>query len=280
MNTAVAIEDILKALPTASPDAAKLLKLFAELNRMDSDRAANLAKIKNVLKQLDAVDPKDHLPQAALRREWVTAYRSEIGDLERELWKRFGNELDTGLRELDLKLGGQYPQLQAGFFTFQMLADQGKVEIWYGYEQELLETAPLLAADVTSRVTRILKQIGCSLTPGEYLVKLEDAFRRTPREPDQPGALITKVLPEIAYLLQSRSFFQHPLREHYRSYSRADFSYDLYRCGRDPEIRGRLQLTVATRTYTRSRDDFLWIPDFNGASGTTYSHLSLKEPAR
>ncbi|PDW00580.1 hypothetical protein [Candidatus Chloroploca asiatica] len=277
MTTPVAIEDILKALPTASADTAKLPKLLAELNRLDNDRAANLAKIKGIVKQLNAVDSKDHHPQIVRLREWVMAYESEISQLEQELRQRFGKELAISLRDLDLTLTGQYPLLHANFFTFHMLADQSKVEIWYGYEQELLDTAPLLASEVSKRVTRILKQLGRSLRPIEYLVKLEEAIRRVPHRSDLPGVPIIKVLPEIAHLLQSRSYYQNPIREHYRSYSRADFSYDLDRCRRDVETRGRVQLTIATRMYTRSRDDFLWIPDVNGTGGTTYSHLSLKE---
>ena len=268
------------AFPDDHPAAVKLRKLFAELARLDADRPTNLAKLKRLLKQFEALDGQGSLPNAAQLRETITAYRAELAELERKLRKCFGVELETCLLPLGLKLTGQYPLLHAGFFTFKMLDEQGQVEIWYGYEQERLDTVALVASDVMTQIVDLQKRLGSQLPTAAFLSKLEEAYRRLPRDPNHPGVAITSVLPEMAYLLQSKRYYQNPIREHYRSYSRADFSYDLYRCQGDSDLRGRLHLTVTTRSYTSDRQDFLWIPNIDGISGTTYSHLSMKEPAR
>lgn len=88
---------------------------------------------------------------------------------------------------------------------------------------------------------------------------------------------IIKVLTELAFLLQNSHFHQDPRRENYESYSRADFSYDLFRIHRYQLSPLKIQLKVATREYTRQRTDFLWIPDDENGRGTTYSHLLVEE---
>ena len=268
-----------ETFPSDHPQSAKLGKLFAELTRLDADRPTNLAKLKRLLKQFEALDSQERLPIAVELREGLIAYRAEITELERKLRQRFGVELEACLHQFGLKLTGQYPLLKAGFFTFKMLDEQSQIEIWYGPEQERLDTAALVATDVMKRIADLQKRLGSQLTTAAFLSKLEEAYRRLPRDPNHPGVVITSVLPEMAHLLQSKRYHQNPIHEHHRGYSRADFSYDLYRCGCDSNLRGRLHLTVATRSYTRNRQDFLWIPNTDGISGTTYSHLSLKEPA-
>lgn len=274
MSTASAVDELLSALPLDQPESSKIVSQIAELNRLDRDRAANLARIKAQLKQLDTLLTQCTLPQATGLREWVSAYREQLTELERDLWRRFGKELNDGLQQLGLTLGGQYPLLQAGIFSFKMLAEKSKVEIWYGPEQELLDIAPLAAADVCKRVEQQRKQLGSDLQPVQMLDKLELAYRQL-RQAEQTAVGLTELLPAIAYHLQSAKWRQNPVRENYRSYGRADFSYDLARCGRDPALRGRVQLTVATRTLTRNRNDFLWIPNETSAGGTTYSHLTI-----
>jgi len=274
MSTTNAVEELLNTFPPDHPEAIKVASRMAELNRLDHDQAANLAKIKTLLKQLDTLLGRSTLTQAAGLKEWLADYRTHLADVDRDIWRRFGKELEIGLQKLGLTLGGQYPLLQAGVFSFKMLAETSKVEIWFGPEQELLETAPLSAAEVCKYVERQRKQLGSNLKPDQLLEKLERTYQQL-RRPEQLEVRLIELLPMMASLLQSAKWHQNPIRENYRSYSRADFSYDLARCGRDQALRGRLQLKVATRSNTRNRNDFLWIPNETSAGGTTYSHLTI-----
>ncbi len=107
----------------------------------------------------------------------------------------------------------------------------------------------------------------------EFLKKLREAYSRVAEaNPNDPAPIIS-VLTELSYLLQSPQFRQDPRRENFRSYSRADFSHDVYNT-RQLKV---LNLTVATRAHTKRRMDFLWIPDDESGRGTTYSHLHFRE---
>jgi len=75
-------------------------------------------------------------------------------------------------------------------------------------------------------------------------------------------------------------FRENPRKDYYKSYNRADFSYDLYRI-KEYQSKNTLQynlcLRVATREFTKQRYNFLWVPDNESDKGTTYSHLYFKE---
>jgi hypothetical protein len=129
-----------------------------------------------------------------------------------------------------------------------------------------------------SNIEKAKKELGSGLNEEELLQRIHSAYYRVVGGKRGEPAPIIEVLAELAYLLQSQKFRQDPRKENYRSYGRADFSYDLYRVRKYQSSNlSRLRLNVATRIDTRRRANFLWVPDDESGKGTTYSKLVFEE---
>lgn len=259
--------------------AAKLLK---EISRLDQGRMENLPQLRARLTKLDRITGQ--LGQGAERHQvlcnWVDQYKRELINFEEQIKKRFGVELEQELKKKGLPLSGQYPDLKAGLFTIELDFDKKRVTLWYGPKQERLDQCRLSAVEVANRIEKVGRQLGSHLEEEEFLKKLQMAYSRMPGSERGEPVPIIGVLPELAYLLQGSQFRRDPRRENYKGYSRADFSYDLFRIRRPQQhtfFASRVHLTVATRDQTKRRQDFLWVPDDENGRGTTYSHLQFKE---
>ena len=257
-----------------------VLRLVKTISRLEQGRMQHLPQLKKHLAKLretlvrlaPGADPYGPL------RSWTAHYGQEIQRSEAQLKNRFGVELAQELQKIGLPLSGQYPELRSGFFTIEIDFEKHRATLWYGPGQERLGFCPLSTADVADRISTARQQLGSQLSEDEFLSKLHRAYARA--ADDGKPVPIVKVMSELAYLLQSQAFLQDPRKENYRGYSRADFSFDLFRMHRQQQrnlFDLALHLTVATRTHTRRRQDFLWIPDDESGKGTTYSYLQFRE---
>lgn len=273
----MSLEQLLKELESIRLEKSQVYKQLQELLRLDVDRVINLSKIKNHLKKLHKL--LDQSVESTQEKEIVIAglqpYQEELSKTETHIHQRFGIELEQELNTLGLKLTGQYPTLRAGMFTFTLNFQNNKVVIWYGNEHEKLADCNLLVNEVKKKLEQILKDLGTKLDQEAFVIKLKKAYSRASDHQTKLVPII-HVLPELAFLLQRESYYQDPRKENYRSYSRVDFSYDLYRFGRYALAHG-LQLTIAVKQYTQRRQDFLWIPNNERGEGAVYSHLQFKE---
>ena len=225
----------------------------------------------------------DESPYACIRafilNTWFAEYSKLVDDTEAQNKKSFGVELEKKLAERGHKLGGQYPDLQSGIFTLELNFDAGKTKLWYGPKQELLDQFTLSVEDIVRGIEKARHGLGSGLGREEFLAKITQAFYRVIDKKMGDTAPIINVLSEVALLLQSQKFQSDPRREHYKTYSRADFSFDLYQIRHsDSQFKTEItpQLVVATRTHTSNRQNFIWIPDDETGRGTTYSHIKIK----
>ena len=93
-------------------------------------------------------------------------------------------------------------------------------------------------------------------------------------EDEQPSAVpIIGVMQEMAFLKQKRSFRTDPTREHFTSYGRVKFSYDLARL-KTRRLGGKeLRLGVASMQQTKSEKTSLWVPKLLHGNGTHYASV-------
>ncbi|MBI4529894.1 MAG: hypothetical protein HY709_00075, partial [Candidatus Latescibacteria bacterium] len=261
---------------TLHKNIGSLVKLLTEISRLKKDQINNLPQLKMCLKKLEGILGQFNrgIDQYEALRHWIDTYKRDLDAVEEQVRMRFGIELEQELKKIGLSLSGQYPELRAGFFTIELDFAKWRVTLWYGPKQERLDRCHLSSVEVANYVDKVRQQLGSHMSSeDEFLKKLEEAYFRTAgRERGTPVPII-RVLPELAYLLQSPRFYQDSKKEDYKSYSRADFSYDLFQVRHEK----RLHLTVATRAYTKQRQDFLWVPDDESGRGTTYSHLQFRE---
>jgi DNA-binding transcriptional MerR regulator len=276
MNT----EQLIKIFYDHQKNIQSIVRLLREISRLDQNRNENLPKIKQAISRLNDVANSlkgDTLVQQLAN--WMSQYESKVKNTEEEIRKRLGAELEKELEKLDLPLSGQYPELKAGLFTIELDFDQWKAVLWYGPKQERLVQCPLSVSKIASLLQEEKEKLGSQLPEEQLFEKLRDAYYRVA---EKGGGVvpIIRVVAELSYLLQSKRFIQDPKRENYRSYSRADFSYDLFRIRKfqmHSFFPSRIYLTTATRDHTKRRSDFLWVPDDENGKGTTYSHLRFEE---
>ncbi len=269
-------EQLISKLQRHHQNVQSIIKILREIGRLDQNRNENLLKIGQALKKLEQMTAifNQEIITADIVKNWVSQYGSEIKRTEEKIRKQFGGELENELKRLGLSLLGQYPELKAGLFTIELDFDQWKATLWYGPKQERLMRLPLSVSKVASQLETEKQKLGSALSEEKLLEKMREAYYRSSGMKHGEPAPIIKVLAELSFLLQDSRFFHDPRRENYRSYSRADFSYDLFRIRK---ISLELHLTVATRAHTRRRADFLWVPNDENGKGTTYSHLQFRE---
>jgi hypothetical protein len=186
------------------------------------------------------------------------------------------NYLSIYLR--DTTLEGQYPDLRAGLFTIGLDFDKGKANVWYGPKQENLGQCSLSVKEVAAKIKDIRSQIGSKIGEEELIKKIQEAAFRSMGKDFKGAVPLTNILTELAFSIQSSKFRQDPKKENFESYSRADFSYDLFRIRQAQHgilTKQKLHLIVATRGHTRKREDFLWVPEDLRGKGTAYSHLEI-----
>jgi len=263
----------------------RVANLMKQLSELDQNRAANLRKIKDTLRQMiQSVERLDRFAEWAKDlRGWLEGYQKELEAEQQEFHQLFGAKLEKELQGQGLSLSGHYPELRSGLFTIELDFEKWCAMLWYGPKQERLTQCALSPIEVAKVTDDLRKQLGSQLSGEVFLQRLQNAYQRVliiTGSKDGDPAPIIKVLSELAHLLQEPRFHQDPKREHYKGYSRADFSYDLFRVHQsEPSdlFHRKLRLVVATRALTRRRQDFLWVPDDETGKGTVYSHLQFEE---
>lgn len=271
--------DFMNELEHHSMVVKSIIGLLREIDKLENDRESNLVRIKKQVGKLkDIVSDSAPFPLDILN-EWIDQFESELRQTEERVQRRFGSELERELRQLKITLTGQYPELKAGLFTIELDFDRWQATLWYGPKQEKLNTCPLSANVVAMKIREARDKLGSKLDEQELLEKLYQAYKRVVERVGDDAPII-KVLGEMAYLLQSSRFHLDPRKEFYRSYSRPDFSFDLFRLQRflaqNPSS-AKLRLRTATRALTKRRSDFLWIPESEDGRGSVYAHLKFEE---
>ncbi|HGE71294.1 TPA: hypothetical protein ENX78_10695 [Candidatus Poribacteria bacterium] len=269
------LNQLLNELKKCKKNFDLLFKQLKEISYLEQDRMANLPRLKARLATVDKTMGQliQCASQSEVLRNWASQYREDLVRSEEHFKKHFGVELERELRAHNLSLSGQYPDLKSDLYTIELDFDGERVVLWYGPKQERIGQCHLSVTEIVNRIEKFRQQIGSGLSEDEFLKRLREAYSRVMGINRGEPAPIIAVLTELAYLLQDSRFRQDPRKENYRSYSRADFSYDIYKFR---QIKG-LRLKVATRDHTKKRMDFLWVPDNESGEGTTYSHLYFEE---
>ncbi|MDI3476699.1 MAG: hypothetical protein PWQ59_224 [Thermoanaerobacterium sp.] len=276
------LDQLLKELSSHKRNIQSIYKLLSEISRLDKNQAENLTKLKARLDKLEGmIKNLEKEGYVQNLKEWINRYKSILEETTDKIKRQIGVELENHLKNLGLILSGHYPELRAGLFTIELDFDKWRAVIWYGPKQERLSECLLSTSAIVKQIEKVKKELGSGLKEEDLLKKLFEAYNRVAGvEKKGEYVPIIKVLTELAYLLQNSRFHQDPKRENYKSYSRANFSYDLFRIHRyqvEAFSPLKVQLKVATREYTRQRTDFLWVPVDENGRGTTYSHLLVME---
>jgi hypothetical protein len=212
-------------------------------------------------------------------QNWLSNEKSKLVEAQKKLQSRFGIDLERILKENGLELRGQYPRLQASFYTIKLDFESNKATIWYGPEEEFISSLPLNINKVANTVITFHKKLIQSPFDEDHFIKdLYFAYiNLLKRYSKQKGEKIpiTNVMMELAYMKQDRRFRADPRRINFKDYGRIHFSYDLYRFKKDSQDRGMV-LTTATRLHVKDRERYLWIPNNEKGDGMVYSDIHFE----
>ena len=273
------INEVKKTITLMKKDIDDIGKLVNDIVKMAEYKERKALKLSEAVTKLEKLIngyQAKNLPKSEIMNFLDSLKR----DIERGLTQRkinFANSLSEELNKIDIRMEGQYPSFSAGIFTIIPEIESEKVKIWYGNNQEYLGECSSDPEKVVQSIKKFEHELGSDVDGEEFLKRLAIAHKRVVSEGASDSAPIIAVLYELAHLMQNYKYRSDPQKNHYNSYSRSDFSYDLYRFSKQNEnvLRNHVRLTVATRSNTIRRDQFLWVPRDNQGDGTVYSHINV-----
>ena len=253
-------------------------KLSSDLNRNAFVMEARVDKLDNTISKLKGLQEL-----IATAGQWRERLLTEA----RQAQERFKNSIAAELAELlkphGLEIIGNFPELTCGILTLGFSFEKGgSVKIYYGPKISLLKKVSVEAAKIAEAVISLVKELNDPLLDNEQFIKelymaYTRAFVREEGKKDEgeqlPAVPIGAVMQEMAFLKQKRSFRIDPKKEHFTSYGRVKFSYDLARlktrrCGKK-----ELRLVIASMEQTKKEETSLWVPKIPQGDGTHYASV-------
>jgi hypothetical protein len=234
-------------------------------------------KLKTIEKLID--NPPENFSMIADLNTWIEVKKQDIKQQKKV--NRFASELNHSLQEINLKLDGNIREgLKVGFLKLKLDIRRDQITIIYGTDKEILAECPIRVGVVKSYIEKYLIQekLASNIPVEELFTHIKEAYERARKYTStHEGVPINLLLPELAILIQDQKFKENPLQENYKSYTRANYSYDLHRLREAGYLQQDLVLHIASKEYTKEQKDFLWIPkSSNGLDGGNYSHLIIK----
>jgi len=278
------IADFLRTLSREEANLRNIRKAIRAIERYTENEAASniykikqeIARIEKILKQTRLID---FVEEGVEQR--IQPVKSKMHEWEAQAQKSFGRRLEDALKEVDFELSGHYPLLKVVFYTLEVKLETDSVVIWYGPEQERLDTCKPIPDVAAKKLAASHKKItNRGLDDGIFLSNLFEAYRAAAHRIDTKigdSIPVSDILLEYALLIQGTKFRTNPVKSSYREYGRVFFSYDLYQLKARTVDDHELSLVTATRAYTRRRSGFLWVPSNERGDGTYISHIRFRE---
>jgi len=191
--------------------------------------------------------------------------------------KTFGIELEEEMTRSGFVLSGHFPLLRTSVYSLEFDFGRNRVTIWYGPKQDRLGTCMLKAKEISERVTRFHEMITKrAFNDLEFLKGLYRAYvaavKKGNKKMGEPLPIISLLRERVSLSRRNKSITNMVRNNHNRVF----FSYDLFRL-REKRIDGfELELIIATRMYTRRKEDYLWVPVNEKGQGSFISHVRFR----
>lgn len=224
--------------------------------------------------------PADLLGQA---RTLAAVVRQSVAEDDRRQRLSFTREIRAAAGAASLEfavLTSEPPEFRVGPLT--AVVDFARRTASVRYARLELEKVPARPAPIVEAVRKHLAQLDrADFVPERFFEQVLQAYQAHLARRGQPlGSRVDLVdlLGEVAFALQSPSFFTDPAREKFVGYRRVQFAYDLARLRRAGRLahRGlRMALGAATGASTRQKADVLYLED-DGGHGQYYLSILFR----
>lgn len=275
----------------------KLLETNNLISEMESYRKNlyeeydNYVKVKDKLKKLinnlnfniieaKTIDFKEiHLQNIKNKKEKI---ENIIAFEEKEIdsfKNAYGAALEKELKKYNISLKGNYPNFKIAFFTVQMKLNIQNLKnynctIWFGPKIErLIDKYSMVPSKLALKIKELIDNLGSKIEEKELFELFKDIYTKLSENYKNKEIPIIKFYCELLDVLKEHyiSFQDNSKSQRSFSYSKADFSFDLYKLRNKYPIK----LRVATREYTKDRNLHLWVPSNDRGEGVNYSHISI-----
>lgn len=271
-NLLDSIQNLRKKIQKSQQTLRRLLRKKDSVNPYELERA-----MINIEKEFSSQQFKDIIEELELL---IKSSREKINELKKNYYLSFGLKLEKLLKESGFSFKGSYPILHIDFYTLKIDFERNKASLWYGPEKEFITNIQLYPLSIVKVVKKVHSDlIGHLMDEKIFLKTLYKSYKLVLMEnglEEGANAPIIQVLNRLAFLLQDRKFHVDPKRQHYKSYGRIQFSYDLFRLKNKIYQGKRLELEVATLAQSRDKSKHLWIPESFGSKGTIYSYIRFR----
>lgn len=266
-------EKVKKELQTHSRRVTTLLKLLRTYEKESNSKSnpyilsETLGKIRKILPEIPL---NNELKQTLLTK--VEKEAEIIEQMKARYRYSYMKGLGDALKQLNLNLSGQYPNLYAGLFTFRPNFQKGTIKIFWCTE-EIGETK-LLPSQVLKTLKNFMKSLDTPFVAKDFYMKLKEAYNQVLKTEGnllERRAPIVGVLQKLVLMQQGKAFWANPTRRNFKEYSRVQFAYDLYRLRRSSFGSG-VRLVVATFDQTRDPTKAIFVPD-SPEHGTRYAYI-------
>ncbi len=204
-----------------------------------------------------------------------------LKEREEEFFFEFVKTLEQLLKEKEITLSGQLPNLKAGVYRLKVNWEAKRVQIFFG--PELLKSVSLDPHLICQGISDFADSMKKALIPPqEFIQVLHKGYERALKahgKEDRERLPIMDVLKEIVFQIQDEKFLSDPSRGNFRPFGRIQFAVQLYQLRKNGPLRWKdrdLHLMVAPFDATFKKRMFLWVPDNEIGEGTRFSHILFK----
>ena len=278
VNMEIDLDRLIQELNSDPNIFAQAVELLTDIQRLDRNRMRNLGTLLN--KHSSLISMLWHGPRELRMhhdlRHWTQDYAEELGAAEKEIQHTFGLDLEAALQQHGFALTGHYPLLKSGLFALELDFSRYQITLWYGPRQERLGRCPTVAGEAADKLKKFSEELGGEMGAEFFSGMLYSSYEHfTDKRMTGSVPLIVLVDRFVEVHKTARALAPKGERRS-RLLGRPDFSYNLFRFS-ETLIKHGWQLRVASRSFTRRRRDFLWVPDSETGTGTYYSHIEMKE---
>lgn len=269
------LENFKKQLRAKQLYTSKLLKDLSRVEKLLKEPISNVFNLSREMKEMEnKYKESEYFEQLNEVISMINEMRKRD---EEEFIYNFSRELKEAFEKKGLQVTGSYPEYTVGIFNLMVDFGLGRASIYFC--KELIRGNIVLDINkIISAFERADKEIeGRRFGARAYINLLWEAYKRVIL---LNGLEIGKrvnvieVMRELAILMQGSSFIINPKKENYKSYSRAYFSYDLYRLKVEGNLEyagKRLNLGTATIDYTgKDRYSLYVYDDLTGGNYVMY----------
>lgn len=208
----------------------------------------------------------------------VEQVRAYLVEEKRSRRRRLAAALRTGCAQVgvDLLVLSQEPlELRLPPVSVRIDTDRNQAQVVFA--DQVLRRCDANADAILGARGRVVAELeGKGWNPGAYLEHLFEAWRRVRGTGTSDWVEIVDVLPEVAWLRQSKRFRTDPSSSNFSGYPRSQMAYDLWRLRRDRTLAvagWRLSLGPATGGSTKDKARVLRLEDDRGQG---QYHLTLR----